>query len=93
MNDLLPLIYILILTLLGWVLSVMKWKRERKWITAIIAVVMVPMMFLIPAIQHREGQFADLQAAVGITALIWGAVAVGIGWGGSLLLRAWRDRR
>jgi hypothetical protein len=93
MSELVPFIYIFVLTLLGWALSLLDWKRERKWITATVAVIIVPMMFIAPAIQNSRGDFADLQVAVGITALIWGAVALGLGWGGSVLLRAWRGRR
>jgi predicted permease len=93
MSELVPFIYILVLTLLGWALSLLSWKRERKWITAIVAVIMVPMMFIGPAITQRHGDYGSLPVAVGITALVWGAVALGIGWGGSVLLRAWRGRR
>lgn len=93
MNELLPFIYILVLTLLGWVLSLLRWKNERKWVTATVAVIIVPLMFLLPALTNRDGNFSDLQVALGITTLLWGAIAVAIGWGGSIFLRSWRGRK
>ena len=93
MSELLPFVYILVLTLLGWALSLLRWQNERKWVTAAVAVVVVPLMFLLPALTNRDGNFADLQVALGVTTLLWGAAAVAIGWGGSILLRAWRGRR
>lgn len=93
MSEFLPPLYILLLTVLGWVLSLLKWQQDRKWLAAIAAVLGVPSLFIVPAITHPHAQFADLQLAVGITALVWGAAALGIGWGGTILLRRWRDRR
>ncbi|MBB6123849.1 hypothetical protein [Sphingobium subterraneum] len=92
MTEILPFLYILVLTLFGWVLSLVRWKRERKWLAAIGSVLGVPALFIIPTLTHPGNEFASLQRAVGITALVWGVVAVALGWGGSVWLRRLRDR-
>lgn len=92
MSGTASLLYMLALTALGWGLSLLGWARERKWLIAIAAVAVVPLLILLPALLHRDGQFADLQWILGVTTLVWGAVAVTFGWCGAVLLRALRQR-
>lgn len=92
MSDAASLVYMLALTALGWGLSLLGWRKEYKWLVAMAAVAVVPLLFLLPALLQRDGQFADLQWILGVTTLVWGAVAVIFGWSGALLLRALRHR-
>ena len=92
MTELLPFLYILVLTLFGWAISLTKWKRETKALAAVAGVLGVPALFIVPTLTHPGNEFASLQRAVGVTALVWGGVAVALGWGGSVWLRRLRDR-
>ncbi len=76
MPNILAALYLLLMVAAGWRLFGMGWSRGLKIGAAVMLIILLPMLFLFPALMDPERPFADLLRAIGLAVIVGGAVAL-----------------
>ncbi len=76
MAQLLTALYLLLMLAAGWRLYGIGWSRPLKAVTAIALLLPLPLLLLIPALQHPDRPYSDLLRAIGLALLVCGALCL-----------------
>ncbi|SEJ36118.1 hypothetical protein SAMN05518849_105202 [Sphingobium sp. AP50] len=77
--------YLLFLVAAGWRLWTVAWSVRIKAVTALALVLPMPLLFILPAMQHRGDPWSDLLLQLGLTLLVCGIICVAGGFSAARL--------
>lgn len=76
MAQLLTALYLLLMLAAGWRLYGISWSLAVKVVTALALILPLPLLLIVPALQHPEHNYSDLLRAIGLTLLVCGLLCL-----------------
>ena len=93
MSGLLPYLYMAAYIAIGWRLYALRWQTGMKIAAGAAMVIAPPLLFILPALRHREGATAGLLLATGVGMLVMGLLCALGGMVASYLRERSRPKR